>query len=547
MKILSELFNLRAITLLRVSTKKQTSFGENGIKDDIPVQREIVNEFIEINQMKIIKEFVEAGVSASKIPLAKREALQEIFQMAIKKEFDVLVVFKYDRISRIQEEYPYILSFLNKHGVRIFTALDGTERKSPNAINGTAEDGLMNSVEGYTAAKESRNIKERVTSSHRVVIRQGKYRGGAVPFGYTTANLGETNSKGQFVQTIIINEEEANIVRKIYDLSLNQLMGIRQIAKWLNENGYKKYSRSMWSYQTIRGILHNETYKGYLHFTTKEDGRTFKSDKLENLIIIDEDTWDKTQKQLKKKIKKANTNVEIITNSKHSLLSGLVFCGYCGSRLSVWSNHKYYDTKKGRKKYIVYRYRCNLKSSGRQCNGNTTYGIKKIDALAETGAIEIMKKLSGTDIRDDFINAKKNELETIKKRTFNNEKELNKKEKQIIKLKDEIPNALIGDSVFSSKELKEALITCEQEYKTLLQEKEDLETYAIKLQENYSGVINLKVNTNEWLEKYPHADFNTKKILLNDVIKRVDVYKHNIKITAKKVYDISEIMGCKKV
>lgn len=128
MTIIPELFGKRAVSLLRVSTKKQTAFSESGNKDDIPVQREINNEFIENNKMILVKELIEPGISASKIPMAKREKLQEIFQMAENKEFDVLVVFKHDRISRIQEEYPLILSKLNKLNIRIFVALDGTEK-----------------------------------------------------------------------------------------------------------------------------------------------------------------------------------------------------------------------------------------------------------------------------------------------------------------------------------------------------------------------------------------------------------------------------------
>lgn len=530
MKIYPELTNKRAISLLRVSTKKQTSYDVNGVKDDIPVQREINNEFIEANQMNLVAELIEPGVSASKVPLAKREKLQEIFKMAENKEFDVLVVFKHDRLSRIQEEYPIILSTLNKYGIRIFVALDGTEKKSPNA-----EDGLMNSVEGYTAAKESRNIKERVTSSHRVVIRQGKYRGGLVPFGYTTANLGETNLKGQLIQSIVINEEEAEVVKLIFDLCLNKLMGIRKIAEWLNNNGFKQYRNDIWSYQTIRYILHNETYKGYLHFTTKEDNKTFKSEKRDDLVIIDEDIWDKTQEILKKKVKKSN-KTEMVSNSKYSLVSGLIFCGYCGSRLGVWTNHKSYTTKNEKIKYVVHRYRCNRKSSGKTCNGQTTYGLKKIDNDAEASIIEYMTDLSKMNINKSFVDSKKIEIENIQQEILIYERNIDKKERQLQKLKDEIPNSLIGESVFSPEELKKALIICEQEYTMQISNKEKLLIELHDLQQEYQITSNIKSSAMEWLDKYKKATFAQKKLLISKVIKKIIVYKENVKVIPHLIF-----------
>ena len=341
-------------------------------------------------------------------------------------------------------------------------------------------------------------------------------------------NLGETNDKGQLIQSIVINEEEAEVVRIIYDMYLNKLMGIRTIAKWLNENGYQKYKSSEWSYQTVRHILHNETYKGYLHFTVKEDGRTFRSNQRKDLIIIDEDTWNKTQETLKKKVKKSKENVKIISNSQYSLVSGYIFCGYCKSRLGVWTNHKSYNTKKGKVKYKVNRYRCNGKSSGKKCDGNTTYGLKKIDSDIEAFAIEMMIRLSKIDIEETFIKIKKMELDKIVKSITAIEKEINKKNKQVTRLKNEIPNSLIGDSVFSPEELKSALLICEQELRNLEKDKKEQERYYIKLKEEFDTSTNLKPNAIQWLERYEKADFGHKKMLLSKIIEKVIVFKDRI-------------------
>ncbi len=89
MILLEDLKGKRAVSLLRVSTEKQTTKDE-----DIPSQRMLISEFVKREGVELIKEFVEGGVSGFKTKIDSRDALKKIKDMADHKSFDLLIVYK---------------------------------------------------------------------------------------------------------------------------------------------------------------------------------------------------------------------------------------------------------------------------------------------------------------------------------------------------------------------------------------------------------------------------------------------------------------------
>ena len=91
----------RVYTLYRVSTIEQVE------KDDIPMQKEACHEFAERQGWEIVKEFSEKGVSGFKKSAKDRDQLQLLQQAAAAGEFDVLLVFMFDRLGRRDDETPF--------------------------------------------------------------------------------------------------------------------------------------------------------------------------------------------------------------------------------------------------------------------------------------------------------------------------------------------------------------------------------------------------------------------------------------------------------
>lgn len=70
---------------------------------------------------EIIKEYSEKGVFGYKVSAQDRDAIQELKDAALKDEFDILLVFMFDRIGRIDDEMPSVVEWFAKHGIEVWS------------------------------------------------------------------------------------------------------------------------------------------------------------------------------------------------------------------------------------------------------------------------------------------------------------------------------------------------------------------------------------------------------------------------------------------
>ncbi len=91
----------RVYCLYRVSTKKQVDKNDKN-ENDIPMQKTACRDFASSQQdWTILKEFSEKGISGYKVSADDRDAIQELKEAVLNNEFDILLVFMFDRIGRI--------------------------------------------------------------------------------------------------------------------------------------------------------------------------------------------------------------------------------------------------------------------------------------------------------------------------------------------------------------------------------------------------------------------------------------------------------------
>ena len=133
----------RVYTLYRVSTIGQVE------KDDIPMQKEACHEFAERQGWEIVKEFSEKGVSGFKKSAKDRDQLQLLQQAAAAGEFDVLLVFMFDRLGRRDDETPFIVEWFTKQGVEVWSVNEGQQRFDSHV------DKLMNYIRYWQASATS--------------------------------------------------------------------------------------------------------------------------------------------------------------------------------------------------------------------------------------------------------------------------------------------------------------------------------------------------------------------------------------------------------
>lgn len=370
-----------AYCLYRVSTVGQV----DKVKNDIPMQREICHEFAERQGWIIGKEFLEKGVSGFKVSAAKRDAIQDLKAAALRKEFDILLVFMFDRIGRIDDETPFVVEWFVEQGIEVWSVQEGEQRFD------THVDKLMNYIRFWQAAGESAKTSERIRTRMRQLVEEGIFAKGVVPFGYKLVKRGRLNKKGFEVRDLVINDEEAPYVRRIFEMTVFQNMGTHSIANKLNDEGVRTHNGKPLYVTYIKGILTRKIYCGYI------EAGGVSSPKLEEISIISEELWNRAQDIVHQRERNnADRRTISIRTQGESLLAGNIFCAHCGRRLVYTSFDKNYERKDGGiTPYRIRRYQCASRTWKRgECSGSASYKADRVDEVVLSVVKDVFSRIT---------------------------------------------------------------------------------------------------------------------------------------------------------
>ncbi|MBQ9514997.1 MAG: recombinase family protein, partial [Ruminococcus sp.] len=214
----------RVYCLYRVSNKNQVD------DDDIPMQKKACHEFAsKQNNWLIEKEFYEKGVSGFSVNADDRDEIIKLIEAAARQEFDVLLVFMFDRLGRREDESPFILKWFVEQGIEVWSVKEGQQTFEKH------EDDLINFIRFWAANAESTKTSQRVATRLRQMVEDGLFIGGTLPFGYKWIDTGNINKKGSMIRKPEIISEEAEIVRCIFHKTVNDGMKPVSLANQINE------------------------------------------------------------------------------------------------------------------------------------------------------------------------------------------------------------------------------------------------------------------------------------------------------------------------
>ena len=513
-KIIME--NNRVCCLYRVSTDKQVDYDTNH-EADIPMQRKACHRFADKMGWTIVHEEQEDGVSGHKIRAENRDKIQAIKELARKGKFDTLLVFMFDRIGRIADETPFVVEWFVKNGIQVWSTQEG-EQRFDNHI-----DKLLNYIRFWQADGESEKTSIRTRTSLGQMVEEGHYKGGNAALGYELVKSGRLNKRKHELYDLRVNENDAAIVRLIFDKYTKEGIGMQKIANLLNDGDYPNPTGNRWSYNTIRNVIHNPTYTGYLG---SGDSR---SQFIPELQIISQEQFDRAQEIASQRAKVMNNKPRVPMNMKgNALLSGNVFCGHCGSRLHLSTACKYYTKKDGTlvKKPRV-RYVCYGKTrKATVCDGQSIYMQKKLDSIVESVVKEVFERIKGVP-KSAVIRSRYKEELTIRKanlkhRQFEYAKELEK----LSKLRAEVVKSIQGESAFSQTMLAGLVEESEARVQSL-KERCDEAQREVESSENLIKDMNTQYDEIiSWSSLYDSASIEAKKMIVNSMIKRIDVYRN---------------------
>lgn len=505
-------------TLYRVSTKKQVDRQ----KDDIPMQREACRDFAERMGWTIGKEFLEKGVSGFKVSASDRDAIQDLKSAAIKGEFQILLVFMFDRIGRIDDETPFVVEWFVKHGIKVWSVQEGEQRFESHV------DKLMNYIRFWQASGESEKTSMRIKTRMQQLTAEGSYTGGPVPFGYQLERRGRLNKKGQELYDLAVNPVEAEWVVQIFEKTVKDGYGSFRVASYLNKNGVMTHSGSKFQSNTVIRILRNKLFCGYM-----VSGEAV-SPHMKELQIVDKELFEQAQYILDQRSKKNDEERQIaMTTKSRALLSGIMFCAHCGGRLTSNVYHDTYTRTDGSVRRAEYlRYICYHKSRKLcQCDGQSTYAADKVDEAVCSAVMDIFSRI--TDAPDEMVLQRKynKELSSCKARETKLNMELRKYTGQLDKLNAEIADSLTGDSVYSPEQLSAAIngITAKIDEAKL-----QLEAVRNEMAGKKASMEKVKPayeRFSGWAEEFRLASTERKKMIISQLVSRIEIskgYKINI-------------------
>ena len=149
---------------------------------DIPMQRKACHAFCDKMGWTIVHEEQEEGVSGHKARAENRDKLQIIKNLARQKKFDILLVFMFDRIGRIADETPFVVEWLVKQGIEVWSTQEGQQRfdshtdKLTNYIRFWQADGESNYIRFWQADGESEKTSIRTKTALGQLVEAGGFK-----------------------------------------------------------------------------------------------------------------------------------------------------------------------------------------------------------------------------------------------------------------------------------------------------------------------------------------------------------------------------------
>ena len=358
-----------------IYTRVSTAIQVDGYSLD--AQRDKLIKYAEYQELDIAHEYSDQGKSGKSV-----EGRPEFMQMLedIKSEKDqvsYVLVFKLSRFGRNAADVLSSLQLMQDYGVNLVCVEDG--------IDSSKDVGkLMISVLSAVAEIERENIQIQTMEGRKQKAREGKWNGGLPPYGYKLVN-----------GLLMIEEEEAEIIRIIFDKYLNTSMGSIAITEYLNSHGYKKKLRQnntldYFTENFISKVLDNAVYCGRITYGkrtmekvigTRNEYRQVRKDDYIDVKgihegIITEEEW--AQVQIKRKSMAAYQPKTHSLEHEH-ILSGLLKCPKCGGPMYGNVNRKKKKDGSSYKDYFFYRCQRRKVIDGKKCDYKRQWSEELID------------------------------------------------------------------------------------------------------------------------------------------------------------------------
>lgn len=329
---------MKAVYYCRVSTEEEKQLNA------LSKQCQEAEHCIESMGWELADSYVDEGKSGT--TSKKRDEYNRLFNELDSDKFEVIVIKSQDRLMRNVKDWYIFIDKMVKSGKKLYMYIDSKFYQS--------DDSLITGIKAILAEEYSRELSKKINNSNR--RRQAT--------GSSIITNGKLWGYDQKDGELTINEDEAKIVRRIFELYIGGL-GCRGIRKQLTNDGMLTRNATEFAETTIKRMIKNEKYKGTVIFNKTH--KDFDTKKIidnppsewvvhENRIpsIIDENTWNEANRLMNERSIKSSGNNRIdqkvgYNKAKHPL-GGKIVCGECGK--PYYRSHVKNSADKTKYKYV---------------------------------------------------------------------------------------------------------------------------------------------------------------------------------------------------
>ena len=364
------------------------------------------------------------------------------------------------------------------------------------------EDGILDPMTAALKAWAEKRQQEGRGGKVREAMRLKAIRGeglGKPAFGY---RIGAD-------RRFEIMSQEAAVVQLIYRLYTENKMGLRRIARYLNEQGITTRRGGLWSMVSLYDILRNRTYLGtYTRFGMRVPGS--------HPPIVSADTFRQIQERLS-----AGPKATGYTKATPFLLSGLSYCGYCGNRMIGVSRHQSWTRRRnGEPTQAHYHYyQCQSRTNQSICS----YHTRRAEDL-ETAVIAELREHKGQE-SSGSARATAAEITSERPRLEARIKALERR------LRQHLDHAAAGQITLQQlRGLHHEIATQRHdlEQRLALLEAKARQEAGFRQEQRRSGQALRQLR-----ERWETLPTETKRELLKTVVERITVYDDHIEVTLK--------------
>ena len=350
---------LRVTYYARVSTDKEEQ--KNSLENQDIYYK---NKILETPMWTLVHGYSDKGITGTSTK--KRRDFNEMIADGLNDMYDLILTKEVCRFARNTLDTLQLTRNLLAKGKGVFFELDN--------INTLEQEGeLRLTIMASLAQDESRRISERVKFGFKRLIEKGRVLGNNSIWGYEKNNC-----------KLEMNEDEAKIVKRIYEIYATGDIGIRKIGKKLAEEGIYTRKGEEFAYSTIKSILTNPKYKGFysgnktrvIDFMTKQrvtlgEDEIVEYKTTEDVVprIVDDKIWERCNEIFKERSDKAKSESSGY-NTKYKY-SGKIVCKKDGQ--SYWRT-----ISRGKEFWQCALYK---KKGISGCSNNVNIYIETLDAV----------------------------------------------------------------------------------------------------------------------------------------------------------------------